>query len=925
MLNFYNNTLNTNYNNTSKNKFLAIGNNDSPLITFKKMKKHSNKAKAADKDKLSLNSTVKITNSKEYKNNNSNYYNNTSLPDLFLSNVTTNKDFYKNKNIGHKHHKSTISSFISSNNLQGQINENIILQNKSQNLSPLIKKNIKILNFKKPDKSNRSEQSSDKLHIQNLEYKGPIKTSVNLNSSRSFISPSNRFNNLNPSSNAHAYNNAINYNINPLSTNNNYNNNYNNKSEYYYLSFNSINTGVNTFFNKKLQTRLNFWPSNNNGMNDNNSNNNNNIRTHHDKLKLNKSPPLEPSYQVSSFLNFYKANKQPGRNKSSNFNIPDYSLTSKNLDGMHIDERINKQDSFSLFSKKIDNIKAKKFQGKIIQMTDFDQFEDYKEKYFKNREEQLYQDAAYFIINKINKKKQKKYIFKEVSLNQHFPRIVDKISRLVEIKNKNNEVVSVEYIANMLREEIESEEIQNLSTSVRGQGLPRLHKEKNKSKNSFASRGNNNEFNEYGKKQMNNNEHSSHLIKDSLKIKDFKGDQPDSFNDEEHSLSKYSGLNDSFKNVKYKKTHKPPHTGDFTRKTLGDLGDINITNTKFLNTQKNFFMKKLDSLLITQSSGFSALDDQVLRKTLSILNQQNKKNKNVDKKKKNCENGDKENRDKNLILPGTKNTVLPTLNEVSNKTKATISPTRSKLIKKSNDNTTNIRKKRLKLKDLKKLKIEVTASEAPINNENNTNTNKNLTLENNKLTSEDNNEIFDNLTSIRHTVAENEKSITGNRDDDIHYSNHVMNSENINTLTARKTICNSSSRHMETNSQPRKKIKIKKQKINESDSSEYEEVEVLDAEDPDAQLEATEQIQQTIEIPNVEDVETVAINNFKKFMMENILGNTVNDKTLKWLEDMNGKEKEEDEEFTYVNGKRFSYTLFQINNFFYYFLFISNS
>ncbi len=104
---------------------------------------------------------------------------------------------------------------------------------------------------------------------------------------------------------------------------------------------------------------------------------------------------------------------------------------------------------------------TKKYFLNKININYFDYYDYYLDEFRKSKEEMLLKEAANYIINIINKKKkdQSKTKFNEIPQNFYFEKFMDKIIHKVEVRKDNNELISVEYIANMIKEEIETNNI----------------------------------------------------------------------------------------------------------------------------------------------------------------------------------------------------------------------------------------------------------------------------------------------------------------------------------------------------------------------------------------------------------------------------------------------------------------------------------
>ena len=101
----------------------------------------------------------------------------------------------------------------------------------------------------------------------------------------------------------------------------------------------------------------------------------------------------------------------------------------------------------------------KKYRLAEVNVNSFDFYDYYKDDFEKVKEEQLFKEAAFFIFSKTQfqkKTKKKNYHFEKIDFNNVFEEVLYKILRKVEIRKDNNELVSVEFIVNMIREEIDN-------------------------------------------------------------------------------------------------------------------------------------------------------------------------------------------------------------------------------------------------------------------------------------------------------------------------------------------------------------------------------------------------------------------------------------------------------------------------------------
>lgn len=1037
----------SNFNSTNSKYFSSSNYQDFPVIKFTRMKKEK-PSYFGSLEKTNYNSTYfpagKNTNN---NNNQSTYYSSSSYPELVLTN-STNKNFLESKKnflLSTMYNKTKEEPFAG-------------FFPKSKILSTIRKtefENEKTDKNEKPEK----EKSPEKYHIKTLEFSGQNKTKSNLNFNIStFISPSNKINyNNNNTNNELLYNNSSSQHIRENS-NSNYNNthtNQNNKSFLY--SVNLTNNGFNpththgSYINNPNKSNLDN--NNNNNSNKVNFGTNTNLsgaqlnynsefksvnsgltssryaKNHEfiDYAKHKNSPTSYYNNCIKSNNNFskFQSNSNNANNSNSylNYNNNNFSNNQNEIEdikNLKLRNTFNSSvfKSFNKFSKtqhsrnnNYENKNRSKEKKKVINMSDFDQFENYKENYLKMREEQFLKDTAYFIYDKFDKKKFKKFIFKEIPTNEYFKEIIDKITRLVEIKRNNNEFISVEYIVNMLRQEIESNSIAPMRMKNEDFLLPLINKksshadlefenplsEKNlfqrlkKSKNKFNSNYNNNNNN--NKSTINNNKYfasciseevenywenrngrnddstATNLIKDKLKLNNenyiikskkkkkgkkkksknqnnggYENSSSEDYESDSHSGDSYSSYsNPNTENNKQRKKRSKrrcsagahsnssensflenensesymdqslseletkrkrrrrrkykyanlPKTSDITNKLMGNL-EVNLEKEmKFLNTQKNFFMKRLDSFMITQSSGFDGLSDNMLRKTLSILDKYGgkRRNKKKDKDRSSAENDAmasqltdfgkikaKENFE-NLIINNNVNNNNNTNNtnennNINNSNSLTTNQNISPANRNFNLNQPNTKKnantiisaknsggaagksprKKLNLKDLKRKKSEANDTNKTNNNNKKTESNKNAETEgkNNTLHSNANTELLN---------LEGKLSTENNSNNEKHeFSSHLNNGKNetqVGTTKAKKT----------------RKRTIKKLKEGCAEGAEeYEEIEIeetfTDDEDVNRDIENTEAQRNS---PKDADVNQVDISNFKKFMMESLI------------------------------------------------------
>lgn len=970
---------NSSYFNNTNNKFLATSNyQDFPVIKFTRMKKDK-PGYFSNLEKTNYNSNQNT----RYLNNLSTYYSTNSYPDLYLSNSS-------NKNVFLETKKNNLLSTFSTKNKEETITTGFFPKSKFLNNGKKIEYDFE--NKEKLDKSEKIEKqefkSLDKFRIKNLEYNGPLKINNNLNLNTTqistFISPSNRFNNIhnhnNTTTNSNNNYNSFN-NFRENSTNiynkdsNNLNINHQNESvrnNSYLHSVNITHNAFNTTQSNKIPTKsnkvnfgtntnynsysyVNFQNKENN--NNNNSNHNNDIVSAYsgnktgknfDCISSNLNSIISPNYNFNNinhnnYSNFSKFQKNVNlfkknnlnNNLNSEFDIKNFALKNSNrLIPLNNNRSLNLRDA----------------KEKRVNMSDFDHFDIYKENYLRMREEQFLKDTAYFIFNKTNKNKFKKFVFKEIPTNDYFQNVIDKITRLVEIKKNNNEFVSVEYIVNMLKEEIENNNISPIKIKNKDMLLPLINKknpdienylnEKNLFRRLRKNRANINnkyftssiseEVENYWENKNNKNDESnaSKLIKDKLKISDnyvikrvikagnrkkkmnSNGEYYDSELDEDeynnrddsksrkkkHKKNRYSSNeyedyeDDSYseyssnvegnlsdherrrKRRKYKKKYgNIPRTSDIGSKFFGNLENNLDKEMRFLNTQKNFFMKRLDSFLITQSSGFDGMSDNMLRKTLSFLDKfsnnkrKNRKQNSIVNKEYNGSQGSeyvpikaKENYEEYLTLDSNGNVVNKkdnnynnkkiNSNNLSKKNSTMNSPNRLNDITNKNTSDGNINlikgkslakspRKKLNLKDLKKKKP--TEKNSDQNTENNTVT---INKETEGKTIPTNENV--DLEGVIKLTTENDE-----------------NNALLNYLHG----------HLDTDENKKTKKKIKKiiQRLKEGSTEgneEYEdiEIEVTDPEDDDIQENNNQN--EIIEDKIIEDYETAGIHDFRKFM-----------------------------------------------------------
>jgi len=892
-----------NFNNTF-NKYPVIPNyQDFPVIKFAKMKKDK-PGYSTNLDKTNYNSN---SNSKFFNNNNNNnfstYYSTTSYPDLYLAN-STNKNFLESKknfslSTMYKTKEETGNGFFPKSKV-------FYTYKKSEDNN---EKNDKYEKVEKNEKSDK-EKSSEKYHIKNLEFRATSrktnKNNFNMNTSQisTFISPSRRFNNFN--NNNILNNNNLNYNLKEnsyINHQNHKNNNYHGNQSFFHsinITHNGFNTSRSNYY--KNANKVNFGTNTifNNNSFANNQNKDNDLSAYSGNAsKLSNLNFLYPLNNIQMNKNYNNSNDENKRNKS-----------------------INK---------------------KTIDMNDFDQFEQYKENYMKMREEQFLKDTAYYIYNNYNKKKFKKYIFKEIPNNDYFKKLIDKITRLVEIKRNNNELVSVEYIMNMLREEIEDDKIAPIKVKNEDLLLPLINKKyshanleyesefeknrrlikklkKSKRKNKYFTSCISEEVENYWENKNSKNDDSYEFKgpKDKIKISDNliinninkKGkkkkfsedsdyyetdsefsdnnenkkrkrkkrrnsDSGNSFSEDESSyidsdISEYEKKRRKRRRRKHYINH--PKTTDIAKKLLGNI-EINLDkDMKFLNTQKNFFMKRLDSFLITQSSGFDGLSDHMLRKTLSFLDKYGKKrkkhknNKSIGNKemtasqitdyaqikpKENYEdyeldsNGNYVEKRKSFMLGDTYD------DNNSNYFKSNLnSPIKSNAAK-AGTLLRSPTKKKVNMFDLKKQK-----SISNFNNNSFKSPKKSLTRSpgGKKYLNQESGSGENNTNPEGKLTTENNDSCKG-----------ILNHLNGSVDTEENKISE--------NNQPNKKMRKRTiKKLKEGSlvgNEEYEEFEIEET-DPDANGENLENPEEGKQYLKNEDLESIGINSFKKFMMESL-------------------------------------------------------
>jgi len=887
---------------------------------------------------------------------------------------------------------------------------------------------------------------------------------------------SNNNNNFYINSSAPVNNNFNNFNSN-ISNNNDTNNNfYYNSTQHIQESFYSNNNNNNSNKNTNSCTYFNADNQPHNQHNQNYLNNNNNkisfgTNTNISSTQLNLNSEFKSDnsgvtssifggdYKKNKFLKHLKIKNSPTSNNNnlitsnnnnlitsinnnlitSNNNFSKYQVNNSNnnnnfnnhtaqseiddMKNLKLRKTFNKSTivfkSYNKFTKTNINFSNKRVleNTKVINMSDFDQFEDYKENYMKMREEQFLRETAYFIYDKFNKKKFKKFIFKEVPTTESFKDIINKITHLVEIKRNNNEFISVEYIVNMLREEIECKCIKPIRVKNEDLLLPIINKksdhasldfessfdknikklkllkdskhklnrfntlDKNNSKNNNNNKKNNRYFasciseevENYWENRNSRNDESratNNIIKDGEKYiikskkkggrknkqggkskkqrKDANGNYCDCSSDynNSNSSSEYDDSysinhSDSDSNVYNKKQKRRrrkrrcsagdrsnseneinqsymdqdlselekkrrrhrrrkdnyyahlPKTSDFATKLLGNL-EVNFEDEiKFLNTQKNFFMKRLDSFMITQSSGFDGLSDNMLRRTLSILDKYgsktNKKNNKKNKKDRTSERGENDvlleshRTDSLKIKSNELYQILNNNNKTNNSntnenndtsTNQNISPVnKNSNFKKGN---LNIKKdwaaaissaskiplkspvkspsrKRFNIKDLKRKKSEeMDLNKINIKTNSNTidNNNKNTETEGGINTLQSNGNL--DLLNTEGRLNTGNKT---NEDDLLKGANETEDQKTEDNPKQKKT---------------RKRI-VKKLKENcPEGEQEYEEVEIEETEQEEDVIDEFENTQAYKNSLKNVDVDEADINSFKKFMMDSL-------------------------------------------------------
>jgi hypothetical protein len=105
--------------------------------------------------------------------------------------------------------------------------------------------------------------------------------------------------------------------------------------------------------------------------------------------------------------------------------------------------------------------KYKRYRLNKINMDQFDLFEKYQEDYTQMKEELYIKEAANLLMKKFNgKKKEKEYQrqnLMEIKGSNNLDNILENLIRKIEIRKENNELISVENITIMIKEEIENE------------------------------------------------------------------------------------------------------------------------------------------------------------------------------------------------------------------------------------------------------------------------------------------------------------------------------------------------------------------------------------------------------------------------------------------------------------------------------------
>jgi len=207
----------------------------------------------------------------------------------------------------------------------------------------------------------------------------------------------------------------------------------------------------------------------------NNNNNHNNALKHYFQEKFKRNSKVKDGFDEMT-----RKKNLESSSKTQHFNYDNMKVTSLEYTGLlnqtyfnqefsmlnsiisqlFINNSIQKQ-KVSTNSKSINssNCFKKKYRLSQVNVNSFDFYDEYKEEFLKAKEELLLQEAANFIMTymgKKNKGQAQSVKFREIAQNNFFEEFLNKIIRKVEVRKDNNELVSVEYIVNMIREEIDS-------------------------------------------------------------------------------------------------------------------------------------------------------------------------------------------------------------------------------------------------------------------------------------------------------------------------------------------------------------------------------------------------------------------------------------------------------------------------------------
>lgn len=274
----------------------------------------------------------------------------------------------------------------------------------------------------------------------------------------------------------------------------------------YENSFNLPQKAPDLFLSNNIHNNSHLQPLNF----ENNSNNNEFTHNNVDQ-RLKWNPKLKDSFvdMTSKQKNIEIGKTQPYefedfKHKSLEYAGPlnrtyfnqEFLMLNSILSQLFISNSLQKQSSKNNTnnnnnSNSINNINNNNFSSKKkyrlaeVNVNAFDFHDEYKQEFLKAKEELLLKEAANFIANYVITKKTKLAAqagkFREIPQNNFFENFLNKIIRKVEVRKDNNELVSVEHIVNMIREEIEANNINPLS----------LHNER-KSYEDCASQDNNN-------------------------------------------------------------------------------------------------------------------------------------------------------------------------------------------------------------------------------------------------------------------------------------------------------------------------------------------------------------------------------------------------------------------------------------------------